>query len=105
MYRRSGSKSVWDTMFQLASLLLLLQKMLVEIEEKVSALSELLLHSENLLLEGQIDTRQEAERLATKLHTLKCGLLDLHRLLQDKQLNIQVRRLSVLNVYRLILKH
>lgn len=73
---------MWDIMFELASLLLLLQNMLLEIEEKVSALSE---------LEGQIYTRQEAERLAAKLHTLKSGLLDLHRLLQDKQLNLQVR--------------
>lgn len=77
-------------MFELASLLLLLQNMLLEIEEKVSALSELSLHSETLLLEGRTHTRGEAERLAAKLHSLKSGLLELQRMLQDKQL--QVRR-------------
>ncbi|XP_037550764.1 nesprin-1 [Nematolebias whitei] len=65
------------------------QNMLLEIEEKVSALSELSLHSETLLLEGRTHTRGEAERLAAKLHTLKSGLLELQRMLQDKQLNLQ----------------
>lgn len=80
-------------MFELASLLLLLQNMLLEIEEKVLALSELTLRSENLLLEGRTDTREEAEHLAQRLRTLKGGLLELQRMLQDKQNSIQVRRL------------
>lgn len=78
-------------MFELASLLLLLQNMLLEIEEKVLALSELSMHSDNLLLEGRAETREEAEQLARKLRTLKGGLLELQRMLQDKQSNIQVR--------------
>lgn len=85
-------------MFDLASLLLLLQNMLLEIEEKVLALSELSVHSENLLRGGRTDTREEAEHLARKLRTLKGGLLELQRMLQDKQGNIQVRLLHVLNV-------
>lgn len=78
-------------MFEMASLLLLLQNMLLEIEEKVLALSELSMHSENLLLEGRTETREEAEQLARKLRTLKGGLLELQKMLQDKQINIQVR--------------
>lgn len=85
-------------MFEMASLLLLLQNMLLEIEEKVLALSELSMHSENLLLEGRTETREEAEQLARKLHTLKGGLFELQKMLQDKQINIQVRGLHVLNV-------
>lgn len=85
-------------MFDLASLLLLLQNMLLEIEEKVLALSELSVHSENLLRGGRTDTREEAEHLARKLRTLKGGLLELQRMLQDKQGNIQVRLLHGLNV-------
>lgn len=85
-------------MFDLASLLLLLQNMLLEIEEKVLALSELSVHSENLLRGGRTDTREEAEHLARKLCTLKGGLLELQRMLQDKQSNIQVRLLHGLNV-------
>lgn len=77
-------------MFEMASLLLLLQNMLLEIEEKVLALSELSMHSENLLLEGRIETRVDAKQLARKLRTLKGGLLELQRMLQDKQINIQV---------------
>lgn len=77
-------------MFEMASLLLLLQNMLLEIEEKVLALSELSIHSENLLLEGQTDMREDAEQLARRLRTLKGGLLELQRMLQDKQMNIQV---------------
>uniref|UniRef100_UPI0037E92F69 nesprin-1 isoform X2 n=1 Tax=Semicossyphus pulcher TaxID=241346 RepID=UPI0037E92F69 len=65
------------------------QNMLLEIEEKVLALSELSMHSENLLLEGRTETREEAEQLARKLRTLKGGLLELQRMLQDKQINIQ----------------
>lgn len=78
-------------MFELASLLLILQNMLREIEEKVLALSELSMQSENLMLEGRMETRGEAEQLAGKLRTLKGGLLELQRMLQDKQINIQVR--------------
>lgn len=84
-------------MFEMASLLLLLQNMLLEIEEKVQALSELAMHSENLLLEGRADTREEAEQLARKLRTLKAGLLELQRILQDKQINIQVKVAPCLN--------
>lgn len=77
-------------MFEMASLLLLLQNMLLEIEEKVLALSELSIHSENLLLEGRTDMREDAELLTRRLRTLKGGLLELQRMLQDKQMNIQV---------------
>lgn len=79
-------------MYELASLLLLLQNMLVEIEEKVLALTELSVRSENLLREGRTDTRGEAEELAARLRTLKGGLMELQRMLQDKQLNMQVSR-------------
>lgn len=77
-------------MFELASLLLLLQNMLLEIEEKVLALSELSRDSENLLLEGRPENRDDAEQLTRKLRTLKGSLLELQRMLQDKQINIQV---------------
>lgn len=75
----------------MASLFLLLQNMLVEIEQKVVALSELSVHNDNLLLEGKAHTKEEAEQLAVKLRTLKGSLLDLQRALHDKQLLIQVR--------------
>ncbi|KAM9666884.1 nesprin-1 isoform 11-T14 [Trichechus inunguis] len=65
------------------------QNMLVEIEQKVVALSELSVHNENLLLEGKAHTKDEAEQLAVKLRTLKGSLLELQRALHDKQLNIQ----------------
>lgn len=65
--------------------------MLVEIEQKVVALSELSVHNENLMLEGKAHTKDEAEQLAVKLRTLKGSLLELQRALHDKQLNIQVR--------------
>uniref|UniRef100_A0A452R293 KASH domain-containing protein n=1 Tax=Ursus americanus TaxID=9643 RepID=A0A452R293_URSAM len=65
------------------------QNMLVEIEQKVVALSELSVHNENLLLEGKAHTKEEAEQLAVKLRTLKGSLLELQRALHDKQLNIQ----------------
>nr|KAF6462350.1 hypothetical protein HJG59_011373 [Molossus molossus] len=65
------------------------QNMLVEIEQKVAALSELAVHNENLLLEGKAHTKDEAEQLAEKLRTLKGSLLELQRALHDKQLNIQ----------------
>uniref|UniRef100_A0A672NJW8 Nesprin-1-like n=1 Tax=Sinocyclocheilus grahami TaxID=75366 RepID=A0A672NJW8_SINGR len=65
------------------------QNMLLEIEEKVLALSELSRHSENLLLEGRPENREDAEQLARKLRTLKGSLLELQRMLQDKQINIQ----------------
>lgn len=75
----------------MSSSFLLLQNMLVEIEQKVVALSELSVHNENLLLEGKAHTKEEAEQLAVKLRTLKGSLLELQRALHDKQLNIQVR--------------
>lgn len=65
--------------------------MLVEIEQKVVALSELSVHNENLLLEGKAHTKDEAEQLAGKLRRLKGSLLELQRALHDKQLNMQVR--------------
>ncbi|ELK26490.1 Nesprin-1 [Myotis davidii] len=65
------------------------QNMLVEIEQKVAALSELSVHNDNLLLEGKAHTKDEAEQLAMKLRTLKGSLLELQRALHDKQLNIQ----------------
>lgn len=65
--------------------------MLVEIEQKVVALSELSVHNENLLMEGKAHTKDEAEQLAVKLRTLKGSLQELQRALHDKQLNIQVR--------------
>lgn len=67
------------------------QNMLVEIEQKVVALSELSVHNENLLLEGKAHTKDEAEQLAGKLRRLKGSLLELQRALHDKQLNMQVR--------------
>ncbi|KAM7172376.1 nesprin-1 isoform 3-T4 [Macrochelys suwanniensis] len=65
------------------------QNMLVEIEQKVVALSELSVHNENLLMEGKAHTKDEAELLAVKLRTLKGSLLELQRVLHDKQINIQ----------------
>lgn len=64
--------------------------MLVEIEQKVVALSELSVHNENLLMEGKAHTKDEAEQLAVKLRTLKGSLLELQRVLHDKQINIRV---------------
>lgn len=75
----------------MSSLFLLPQNMLVEIEQKVVALSELSVHNDNLLLEGKARRKDEAEQLAAKLRTLKGSLLELQRALHDKQLNIQVR--------------
>uniref|UniRef100_A0A8C5RH19 Spectrin repeat containing nuclear envelope protein 1 n=1 Tax=Laticauda laticaudata TaxID=8630 RepID=A0A8C5RH19_LATLA len=65
------------------------QNMLVEIEQKVVTLSELSVHNENLLMEGKAQTKDEAEQLALKLRTLKGSLLELQRILHDKQINIQ----------------
>ncbi|NWI93355.1 SYNE1 protein, partial [Pitta sordida] len=65
------------------------QNMLVEIEQKVVALSELSVHNENLLMEGKAHTKDEAEQLAMKLRTLKGSLLELQKVLHDKQINIQ----------------
>ncbi|KAM6459267.1 nesprin-1-like [Liasis olivaceus] len=65
------------------------QNMLVEIEQKVVALSELSVQNENLLMEGKAQTKDEAEQLALKLRTLKGSLLELQRVLHDKQINIQ----------------
>lgn len=67
--------------------------MLFEIEQKVSYLSELSVHSESLLLEGRAETKGEAEQLTLKLRSLKDSLLELQQMLQDKQVDIQVRRL------------
>lgn len=72
-------------------MLLSLQNMLFEIEQKVASLSELSVHSESLLLEGRAGTRGEAEQLTFKLHSLKDSLVELQRMLQDKQVDIQVR--------------
>lgn len=81
-------------MFEMASLLLLLQNMLQEIEQRVVALSELTMRSESLLLEGRqemrMDMREDAEQLARKLRRLKGSLLELQKMLQDKHINIQV---------------
>lgn len=77
-------------MYEFGSLFLLLQNMLVEIEQKVVALSELSVHNENLLMEGKAHTKDEAEQLAVKLRTLKSSLLELQRVLHDKQINIRV---------------
>ncbi|XP_077443053.1 nesprin-1 isoform X2 [Stigmatopora argus] len=65
------------------------QNMLFEIEQKVSYLSELSVHSENLLLEGRAETKGEAEQLTVKLQSLKDSLLELQQMLQDKQVDIQ----------------
>uniref|UniRef100_A0A8C7FMX2 Spectrin repeat containing nuclear envelope protein 1 n=1 Tax=Oncorhynchus kisutch TaxID=8019 RepID=A0A8C7FMX2_ONCKI len=65
------------------------QNMLFEIEQKVASLSELSVHSESLLLEGRAGTRGEAEQLTFKLHSLKDSLVELQRMLQDKQVDIQ----------------
>lgn len=84
-------------MYEFASLFLLLQNMLVEIEQKVVALSELSVHNENLLMEGKAHTKDEAEQLALKLRTLKGSLLELQKVLHDKQINIQVSGLLQLS--------
>ncbi|KAM6272871.1 nesprin-1 isoform 2-T2 [Spheniscus humboldti] len=65
------------------------QNMLIEIEQKVVALSELSVHNENLLMEGKAHTKDEAEQLAVKLRTLKGSLLELQRVLHNKQINIR----------------
>ncbi|KAK0149352.1 Nesprin-1 [Merluccius polli] len=67
------------------------QKMLFEIERKVSSLSELSVHSETLLLEGRAGGTKggEAEQLTFKLHSLKDSLVELQRMLHDKQVDIQ----------------
>lgn len=70
--------------------LLCFQNMLFEIEQKVSYLSELSVHSESLLLEGRAETKEEAEQLTLKLRSLKDSLLELQQMLQDKQVDIQV---------------
>lgn len=87
-------------MFEPASLLLLLQSVLLEVEEKVSALSELSVRSDNLLLESPAHTRQEAQRLASRLQALKGGLLELQRMLLDKQTSIQVGAVLSLSLTR-----
>lgn len=77
--------------FTVTSPLLPFQNMLFEIEQKVSYLSELSVHSESLLLEGRAETKGEAEQLTLKLHSLKDSLMELQQMLQDKQVDIQVR--------------
>lgn len=72
------------------ALVLSLQNMLMEIEQKVVALSQLSVHNENLLLEGKAHTKDEAEQLAGKLRMLKGSLLELQRALHDRQLHMQV---------------
>lgn len=72
------------------ALVLSFQNMLVEIEQKVVALSQLSVHNENLLLEGKAHTKDEAEQLAAKLRLLKGSLLELQRALHDRQLSMQV---------------
>lgn len=79
------------SMSELALVLLPYQNMLFEIERKVASLSELSVHSESLLLEGRAGTRGEAEQLTFKLHSLKDSLMELQRMLHDKQVDIQVR--------------
>lgn len=71
--------------------------MLLEIEQKVSYLSELSVHSESLLLEGRAETKGEAEQLTVKLRSLKDSLVELQQMLQDKQVDIQVRSLILFN--------
>lgn len=73
------------------------QNMLLEIEQKVSYLSELSVHSESLLLEGRAETKGEAEQLTVKLRSLKDSLVELQQMLQDKQVDIQVRSLIFFN--------
>lgn len=68
-----------------------LQNMLFEIEQKVAFLSELSVHSESLLLEGRAETKGEAEQLTFKLRSLKDSLMELQQMLQDKQVDIQVK--------------
>ncbi|XP_052391485.1 nesprin-1 isoform X1 [Carassius gibelio] len=65
------------------------QNMLLEIEQKVLCLSELSVHSESLLMEGKAGSRGDAEQLSLKLHSLKSSLVELQRILQDKQTHIQ----------------
>ncbi|KAJ8270593.1 hypothetical protein GJAV_G00116870 [Gymnothorax javanicus] len=65
------------------------QNMLLEIEQKVAVLAELSVHSESLLMEGKAQTREEAEQLADRLHCLKSSLIELQRMLLDKQIDIQ----------------
>ncbi|XP_061756512.1 nesprin-1-like isoform X2 [Nerophis ophidion] len=65
------------------------QNMLFEIEQKVSYLSELSVHSESLLLEGRTETKGEAEQLTFKLRSLKESLVELQQMLQDKQVDIK----------------
>ncbi|KAG7252957.1 hypothetical protein CRUP_003368, partial [Coryphaenoides rupestris] len=87
------------TASELACLLSPLQNMLFEIERKVASLSELSVHSETLLLEGRAGARGsgggggggggEAEQLTLKLHSLKDSLVELQRMLHDKQVDIQ----------------
>ncbi|XP_048456777.1 nesprin-1-like isoform X2 [Rhincodon typus] len=62
------------------------QNMLVEIEQKVASVSELSMNSENLLLEGKPQTREQAEYLIEKLRNLKGSLVELQKMLQDRSI-------------------
>ena len=73
-------------MFELACLLLLLQDLLLEVEQKTKDLTELSLQSEGLLMEGGV-----REALVGRVRMLKGGLLELQRILQERQADIQVR--------------
>lgn len=78
-------------MFELASLLLLLQNALAELEEKVAALEALVRRGESMQQEApREETRREAELLTSRLRTLKGSLLELQRMLQDKHQHLQV---------------
>ncbi|XP_060687754.1 nesprin-1-like isoform X2 [Hemiscyllium ocellatum] len=65
------------------------QNMLVEIEQKVASVSELSMNSENLLLEGKPQTREQAEHLIEKLRNLKGSLVELQKMLQDRRISIK----------------
>uniref|UniRef100_UPI00398E76DD nesprin-1 n=1 Tax=Pristiophorus japonicus TaxID=55135 RepID=UPI00398E76DD len=65
------------------------QNMLMEIERKVASISELSVNSENLLMEGRPQTREQAEHLTEKLRNLKGSLVDLQKMLQDKRISIK----------------
>ncbi|GCB70645.1 hypothetical protein scyTo_0005735, partial [Scyliorhinus torazame] len=65
------------------------QNMLVEIEQKVAFVSELFMNSENLLMQGKPQTREQAENLTEKLRNLKGSLTELQRMLQDRSITIK----------------
>ncbi|XP_062912353.1 nesprin-1 isoform X15 [Mobula hypostoma] len=65
------------------------QNILMEIERKVASVSELSVNSENLLLEGKPQTREQAEHLTEKLQNLKGSLVELQKMLQDRRISIK----------------